>query len=267
MSHKYALITGSSSGIGKATAELFASHGLNLIICGRRQQKLEELQANILQKYPQVKVFILQFDVRFKDEVESALATLPSDVKQNIDILINNAGNAHGLQPIHEGRVEDWEMMLDGNVKGLLYVSRPIIHSMVRREQQRPGQNNFCIVNIGSIAGKETYPNGNVYCASKAAVDVLNKAMRLDLNPFPSIRVAAVHPGLVETEFSNVRFKGDYQKAAQVYKGYTPLTAGDIADIIYFIVSRPQHVNIEDVIVYPTAQASATIKRTSKSKL
>ncbi|WP_435261148.1 SDR family NAD(P)-dependent oxidoreductase [Tenacibaculum sp. nBUS_03] len=244
---KTAFITGATSGIGKATAVFFAKNNINLILCGRRNEKLKILQ-NELSKY--TKVHTLQFDVRFKNQVEEAINSLPDDYKK-IDILINNAGNAHGLHSIQEGSIEDWDAMIDGNVKGLLYVSKAIIPQMVER-------NDGFIVNIGSIAGKEVYPNGNVYCASKFAVNALNKGMRLDLNKH-NIRVCAIHPGLVETEFSEVRFKGDTNKAKTVYQGYKALQAEDIADIIHFVVTRPYHVNIEDLIVYPTAQASATV--------
>ena len=175
---------------------------------------------------------------------------MPENFKQ-IDILINNAGNAHGLSTIQDGNIDDWDAMLDINVKGLLYVSKAIIPQMTER-------NNGFIVNIGSIAAKDVYPNGNVYCASKHAVDALNKAMRIDLNKH-NIRVSAIHPGAVETEFSDVRFKGDTEKAKSVYAGYKALQADDIADIIYFVISRPYHVNIEDLVVYPTAQATPTI--------
>jgi NADP-dependent 3-hydroxy acid dehydrogenase YdfG len=185
-----------------------------------------------------------------RNEVENAIASLPDNFK-NIDILINNAGNAHGMSSIQEGDIDDWDAMLDINVKGLLYVSKAIFPQMIAR-------NSGFIVNIGSIAGKEVYPNGNVYCASKHAVNALNKAMRIDLNKY-NIRVAAIHPGAVETEFSKVRFKGDIEKSDAVYKGYKPLQAEDIADIIHFVVTRPYHVNIEDLVVYSTAQASPTI--------
>ncbi|WP_431165977.1 SDR family NAD(P)-dependent oxidoreductase [Tenacibaculum halocynthiae] len=244
---KTAFITGATSGIGKATAMFFAKNNINLVICGRRVEKLKTLEEELL-KY--TKVHTLQFDVRFKEQVEKAINSLPEDFKK-IDVLINNAGNAHGLSSIQEGSIDDWDAMIDGNVKGLLYVSKSIIPQMVER-------NDGFIVNIGSIAGKEVYPNGNVYCASKFAVNALNKGMRLDLNKH-NIRVCAIHPGLVETEFSDVRFKGDTNKAKTVYQGYKALQAEDIADIIHFVITRPYHVNIEDLIVYPTAQASATV--------
>ncbi|WP_425656820.1 SDR family NAD(P)-dependent oxidoreductase [Tenacibaculum ascidiaceicola] len=242
-----ALITGATSGIGKATAQLFAKNNINLIICGRRIEKLQKLQQELSQF---TKVHILQFDVRYNEEVQNAINSLPDEFK-HIDILINNAGNAHGLDSIQNGNIEDWDAMIDGNVKGLLYVSKAIIPQMVER-------NKGFIVNIGSIAGKDVYPNGNVYCASKFAVNALNKGMRIDLNQH-NIRVSAIHPGLVETEFSDVRFKGDSERAKTVYQGYKALQPEDIADIIHFVVTRPYHVNIEDLIVYPTAQASATI--------
>ena len=242
-----ALITGATSGIGKATALLFAKNNINLIICGRRAEKLKELQHQLSTL---TKVHTLQFDVRYKDEVQKAICSLPDDFK-HVDILINNAGNAHGLSSIQEGSIDDWDAMIDGNVKGLLYVSKAIIPQMVDR-------NNGFILNIGSIASKEVYPNGNVYCASKFAVDALNKGMRIDLNKH-NVRVSAIHPGLVETEFSDVRFKGDLDRAKTVYQGYKALQPEDIADIIYFVISRPYHVNIEDLVVYPTAQATASI--------
>ncbi len=242
-----ALITGATSGIGKATAQLFAKNNINLIICGRRIEKLQQLQQELSQF---TKIHILQFDVRYNDEVKKAINSLPNEFK-HIDILINNAGNAHGLDSFQNGNIDDWDAMIDGNVKGLLYVSKAVIPQMVER-------NNGFILNIGSIAGKDVYPNGNVYCASKFAVNALNKGMRIDLNQH-NIRVCAIHPGLVETEFSDVRFKGDTERAKTVYQGYKALQPEDIADIIHFVVTRPYHVNIEDLIVYPTAQASATI--------
>ena len=242
-----AFITGATSGIGKATAEIFAKNNIRLILCGRRAERLQELKT-ALSKFTEVTT--LQFDVSKRNEVEKAVKSLPKDFQQ-IDILINNAGNAHGLSTIQDGDIDDWDAMLDINVKGLLYVSKAIIPQMTER-------NNGYIVNIGSIAAKEVYPNGNVYCASKHAVDALNKGMRIDLNKH-NIRVSAIHPGAVETEFSEVRFKGDTEKAKSVYAGYKALQAEDIADIIHFVVTRPYHVNIEDLVVYPTAQASATI--------
>ena len=245
--NKTAFITGATSGIGKATAEIFAKNNIRLILCGRRAERLKELQ-NELSKLTEVTT--LQFDVSKRTEVEAAMNALPENFKQ-IDILINNAGNAHGLSTIQDGNVGDWDAMLDINVKGLLYVSKAIIPQMIEN-------NNGFIVNIGSTAGKEVYKNGNVYCASKFAVNALNKSMRLDLNEH-NIRVSAIHPGLVQTEFSEVRFKGDIERAETVYKGYKALQAEDVADIIHFVITRPYHVNIEDLVVFPTAQASATM--------
>ncbi|MDC1431549.1 SDR family NAD(P)-dependent oxidoreductase [Polaribacter sp.] len=242
-----AFITGATSGIGKATAEIFAKNNIRLILCGRRAERLKELKEELSKL---TEVTTLQFDVRDRFDVADQIANLPKDFQQ-IDILINNAGNAHGLSAIQDGNIDDWDAMLDINVKGLLYVSRAIIPQMTTR-------NSGFIVNIGSIAGKEVYPNGNVYCASKHAVNALNKAMRIDLNKH-NIRVSGIHPGAVETEFSEVRFKGDIQKAAKVYTGYKALQAEDIADIIHFVITRPYHVNIEDLVVYPTAQVSPTI--------
>lgn len=244
---KTAFITGATSGIGKATAINFALNGIDLVLCGRRQERLDALKEELGKE---VKVHTLNFDIRDKDSVQKAISSLPKDFAK-IDILINNAGNAHGLDTIQEGSVDDWDAMLDINVKGLLYVSKALIPQMVERKSGH-------IINIGSTAGKEVYPKGNVYCASKHAVDAINQGMRIDLNPY-GIRVGAVNPGLVETEFSNVRFKGDENRAENVYKGFQPLKPEDIADIIHFVITRPYHVNIADLIVMPTAQASSTI--------
>ena len=244
---KTAFITGATSGIGKATAILFAEHKYRLILCGRRADRLEELQKE-LSGYTEVHTLV--FDVRDKNQVFNAIHSLPDNFF-TIDILINNAGNAHGLDPIQNGNSDDWDAMIDINVKGLLYVSKAIIPQMIERKSGH-------IINIGSTAAKEVYPNGNVYCATKHAVDTLNHGMRMDLNPY-GIRVGAIHPGMVETEFSEVRFKGDAERAANVYKGFQPLQPEDIADIIHFVVSRPYHINIADLIVMSTAQASSTI--------
>jgi NADP-dependent 3-hydroxy acid dehydrogenase YdfG len=246
---KTALITGATSGIGKATAQRFAKEGIRLVICGRRTASLEELKNEL---EPITEVYTLSFDVRDKMAVAEAINSLP-DAFSRIDLLVNNAGNAHGLDPIQSGSTDDWEAMIDINVKGLLNVSKPIISKMIA---QKSGH----IINIGSTAGKEVYPNGNVYCASKHAVDALNQGMRMDLNQH-GIRVGAVNPGMVETAFSEVRFKGDTERASKVYQGFDALQAEDIADIIYFVISRPYHVNIADLIVMPTAQASSTIVR------
>jgi NADP-dependent 3-hydroxy acid dehydrogenase YdfG len=246
---KTALITGATSGIGRATAHEFAKHGINLILCGRRQERLETIQKALGRH---TNVHVLNFDVRDKTAVFNAIEQLPEDFK-NIDILINNAGNAHGLDPIQDGSLDDWDAMMDINVKGLLYVSKAIIPQMTERCSGH-------IINIGSSAGKEVYPKGNVYCASKHAVLAITDGMRIDLNPY-GIKVTAINPGLVETEFSQVRFKGD-TVADNVYKGYKALQAEDIAEIIQFAISRPAHVNIADLLVFPTAQAnSVTVKK------
>lgn len=242
-----AFITGATSGIGLATAKLFATNKINIVICGRRKKRLAELKKELSRH---TKVFTLAFDVQDKKAVFKAIDSLPEEFS-NIDILINNAGNAHGLDSIEDGNLDDWEAMLDINVKGLLYVSKAIMPQMIKNKAGH-------IINIGSIAGKEVYPMGNVYCASKYAVDALNQGMRIDLNKY-GIRVGAINPGLVETEFSKVRFKGDSGRASDTYTGYQPLQAEDIADIIHFMVTRPSHVNIADLLVMPTAQASATI--------
>ena len=245
--NKTVLITGATSGIGKSTAILFAANNYNVVLCGRRQERLNALKQELGKE---TKVHTLNFDVRDKAAVFEAIESLPSDFS-DIDILVNNAGNAHGLDTIDQGDTDDWDAMLDINVKGLLYVSKAVIPKMIAKKAGH-------IINIGSTAGKEVYPKGNVYCASKHAVDAITKGMLMDLNPY-GIRVGAVNPGLVETEFSKVRFKGDESMAENVYKGFQPLKPEDIADIIYFVVTRPYHVNIADLIVMPTAQASATI--------
>ena len=247
MGQRNVLITGASSGIGEATARVLAENGYSLILCGRRREKLERLESDLKS---QTKVTSLSFDVREPAAVKDAIASLDGEWK-NIDVLINNAGNAHGLDPIHKGNLEDWDAMMDINVKGLLYVSREVLPAMTER---RSGH----VINIGSIAGKEVYPSGNVYCASKFAVDALTKGMRIDLNPF-GIKVTSVHPGMVDTEFSVVRFKGDEERAAAVYKGLTPLAARDIAEVILYVLSTPENVVIADMVVFPKAQASATV--------
>lgn len=241
------LITGATSGIGEATVKLLAKNNFRLIMCGRRKDKLSLLQEELSKT---TDVYSLSFDVRDKHAVKKSLGNLPTEWK-TVDVLINNAGNAHGLAPIHDGNIDDWDAMMDINVKGLLYVSKEIIPGMVERKSGH-------VVNIGSIAGKEVYPNGNVYCGSKYAVDAITNGMRMDLNSY-GIKVTGIHPGLVETEFSLVRFKGDKEKASKVYQGITPLVGDDIADLILFILTRPPHVQVADMIVFPTAQASATI--------
>ena len=247
MDKRNVLITGATSGIGEATARLLASGNFNLILCGRREDRLLKLKQELSAK---TLVTTLTFDVRDKDTVKSAIQSLSGNWK-TIDVLINNAGNAHGLDPIQSGSLEDWDAMIDINVKGLLYVSREVIPAMTERKAGH-------IINIGSIAGKEVYPNGNVYCASKFAVDALTRGIRMDLNAF-GIKVTSIHPGLVETEFSMVRFKGDAEKASTVYKGIDPLTGADIADIILYVLSAPKHVVLADITVFPTAQASSTL--------
>lgn len=243
---KIALVTGATSGIGEAIAkELANDHAL--IICGRRKERLERLAQELGAK---TEVYTLSFDVSDAAAVTAAIDSLPKDW-QDIEVLINNAGNAHGRAPIHEGDLADWDAMIDSNLKGLLYVTRAISPGMVSRKLGD-------IINIGSIAGKEVYPDGNVYCASKFGVDAATNGMRMDLNPY-GIRVVGIHPGLVETEFSMVRFKGDEAKSDDVYKGITPLYAKDIADTVKFVIDRPQHVTIADITIFPTAQASSTI--------
>lgn len=244
--NKTALITGATSGIGRATAHEFAKHGMNLILCGRRQERLDTIQKALSK---QTEVHTLNFDVRDKKATFEAIASLPEPFK-TVDVLINNAGNAHGLDPIQTGNTDDWDAMMDINVKGLLYVSKAIIPQMTERQ-------NGHIINIGSSAGKEVYPKGNVYCASKHAVLAITEGMRIDLNPF-GIKVTAINPGLVETEFSQVRFKGD-PIADNVYKGYKALQPEDIAEVIQFAITRPTHVNIADVLMFCTAQANSTI--------
>lgn len=243
------LITGATSGIGEATARLLADENYRLILCGRRTDRLERLKKELGGK---TDILILTFDVEKREEVFSALQALPEEWGK-IDILVNNAGNAHGLDPIYQGNIDDWEAMIDSNVKGLLYVSRAILPGMVKRKKGH-------VVNIGSIAGKEVYPKGNVYCGSKFAVDAISKGMLIDLNAY-GIKVSTVNPGLVDTEFSLVRFKGDKESAENVYKGMTPLKGNDVAELIHFIITRPSHVNIADSVIFPADQASVTIVR------
>ncbi len=243
-----ALVTGATSGIGKSTAELFARNGYDVVITGRRQERLDEFQKHLEKTY-KVKVLSLCFDIREQKEVEKAIKALP-EAFTHIDVLVNNAGLAAGLSPIQDGNLDHWERMIDTNIKGLLYITREISNLMIKNKRGH-------IINVGSIAGKEAYANGNVYCASKHAVDALNKGMRIDLLPH-GIRVSAVNPGMVETEFSVVRFDGDEDRAKKVYAGIQPLTAEDIADTIYWMASRPAHVNINDIIIMPTIQANAT---------
>lgn len=248
MTSPTAFVTGATSGIGAAIARRFAQQGsFRLILCGRRQERLDALQAELSE---QTEVTTLNFDVRDAEAVFAAIESLPPNFEQ-IDILINNAGNAHGRASIDEGHLEDWDAMIDGNVKGLLYVTKALLAQMVARK-------SGFILNIGSIAGREAYPDGNVYCASKHAVAALSEAMRIDLFKH-NIRVSEIKPGLVETEFSMVRFKGDAAQADKVYEGFRPLQAEDIADLAHFIVTRPPHVNLADTLILPTDQGNSSL--------
>lgn len=244
--NKIIMITGATAGFGKATAVRFARNGYSIIITGRRQELLDELEKE-LHSFGDIKVLSLCFDVRNNSEVESVIGNIPQEWKA-IDILVNNAGLAVGLDHIQSGNIDDWDRMIDTNVKGLLYITRAVSPLMVAR-------NKGHIFNLGSIAGKEAYENGNVYCASKFAVDALSKSMRIDMLK-NNIRVTLIAPGMAETEFALVRFKGDEQKAKNVYKGIDPLTADDIADVIYYCATLPEHVCINEVVITPTQQAS-----------
>ena len=246
---KIALVTGASAGIGYACAKVFAREGARLILAARRADRLKRLAENLKKKHG-IESHVIRMDVRDQAEVEARIAGLPAKW-QKIDILINNAGLSRGLSKVHEAELLDWEEMIDTNIKGLLYVSRAVIPGMVKRKKGH-------IVNIGSIAGHEVYPGGNVYCATKHAVDALTRGMQIDLVDTP-LRVSTVDPGMVETEFSMVRFRGDEDRAKSVYKGLKPLTGDDIAEAILFCVTRPPHVNIHQVSIMPTAQATATI--------
>jgi len=245
--NKTILITGATSGFGKAIARRFAKDGGDLIITGRRETLLMELSAELRKKY-KVEILSLCFDVRVVEEAEFAISSLPEPWK-DIDVLVNNAGLAVGMNPVNEGVIDDWERMIDTNVKGLLYMTRFVSPLMVERKKGH-------IINIGSVAGKEVYPMGNVYCGSKFAVDAITKGTRIDLVQH-NIKVTQVAPGAAETEFSLVRFKGDKKRADSVYKGFTPLSAGDVADVVFYVTTLPPHVSIHDVVVMPTAQASA----------
>lgn len=240
---KTALITGATSGIGKATAQLLAAKGFRLILCGRSSEVLEQIKTELSTN---TEIYTLNFDQRYLNEVENAFTSLPVSWK-NIDVLINNAGNAHGLEPLSDGNTEDWDAMIDGNVKGLLYVSKCVIPGMKERKSGH-------IVNISSVAARQTYVNGVVYCASKKAVDVISDGMRLELTEF-GIKVTNIQPGLVETDFSKVRFKGDEERATTVYQGYKALQPEDIADAISYCITAPQHVAISDLTIYPSAQS------------
>ncbi|KAA3645170.1 MAG: SDR family NAD(P)-dependent oxidoreductase [Bacteroidetes bacterium] len=245
---KRIMITGATAGIGEATARLYAEHGYHLILTGRRDNLLQTLK-NKLENQFGIKIKTLNFDVKDKEAVKKAIASLKDEWRE-IDVLINNAGLAKGFHDIQDGLIEDWESMIDTNIKGLLYVSREIMPIMI---ENRKGH----IVNIGSIAGKEVYSKGNVYCSTKHAVEGITKAMRMDLLPH-KIKVTAICPGAVDTEFSKVRFDGNQARADQVYDGYQPLKAIDIAEAIYFATSRPAHVNINDLLIMPTAQADTS---------
>jgi NADP-dependent 3-hydroxy acid dehydrogenase YdfG len=244
---KTVLITGATSGIGLACAYRFAQENHKLIITGRRADRLERIGNELKEKYG-IEVLTLNFDVRNRDAVFEMLGSLPEDWKE-IDVLVNNAGLAVGLNTIQDGDIDDWERMIDTNVKGLLYVTRAVLPGMVARKKGH-------VINIGSIAGKEVYPNGNVYCATKHAVDALTKAIRIDA-VHAGIKVTQIAPGAVETEFSVVRFKGDKEKADSVYKGFEPLHPEDIAESVHWVTTLPAHVNINDLLIMPTAQANA----------
>lgn len=244
---KIALVTGATAGIGEACANIYAENGFNLIITGRREERLKQLKEKLESKF-KVEVITLTFDVRDKSAVNECLNGLSANFKK-VDVLINNAGLSQGMDAFQDADLNDWETMIDTNIKGLLYVSKIVSAWMIENKKGH-------IVNLGSIAGKEVYANGNVYCATKHAVDALSKAMRIDLLPH-KIKVTAIHPGAVETEFSEVRFHGDKEKAKKVYEGYQPLLAKDIAETIFFTTSRPAHVNINDLVIMPTVQASA----------
>jgi NADP-dependent 3-hydroxy acid dehydrogenase YdfG len=244
---KIALITGATSGIGKATAEAFAKQNIDLILCGRRKERLDEIAEELGKK---VEIQTLTFDVRNYAEVEDALNSL-SDKWREIDILVNNAGNAHGFDTIDEGSIADWDAMIDGNVQGLLYVSKLVMPYMVRRKTGH-------IINLSSVAGKQTYANGAVYCASKKAVEAISEGMRLDLTKH-GIKVTNIAPGAVETEFSDVRFKNDTERAAKVYEGYDALLAEDVADAILYAVTVPERVCIADMTIYPKAQSAPSV--------
>lgn len=254
MKNKVVFITGASSGIGRSCARAFAQQGARLILAARRVDRLKGLAAD-LNKKPGKDILLLSLDVRDQRAVERAVNGLPAGWA-SIDVLVNNAGLSRGLDKLHEGKLEDWEEMIDANIKGLLYVSRAVIPGMVKRDRGH-------VINIGSVAGYEVYPGGNVYCATKFAVRALSKGLRLDLNG-TSIRVSEIAPGLVETEFSLVRFHGDKERAGKVYQGLTPLGPDDIADAVVYCATRPPHVNISTVIVTPTAQASATMVHRNK---
>jgi len=245
----FMIVTGATSGFGEATARLFAENGWNLILTGRREERLAQMKAELLTEHNEI--LTLCFDVRDEQAVEDAFASVPQEIRGRVAVLVNNAGLAVGRGPIQSGVTDDWERMIDTNIKGLLYVSKAVIPWL---RTNKGGH----IVNLGSIAGKEVYPGGNVYCATKHAVDALSRAMRIDLVE-DGIKVTNIAPGAAETEFSIVRFKGDEAVAKSVYDGFDPLVAADIADAIYYVCTRPKHVTINDLVIMPTAQASATV--------
>jgi serine 3-dehydrogenase len=246
---KTIFITGASSGIGEACAHRFAAEGARLLLCARRKKRLDEVRSELIKKY-QSEVFTFVLDVRERQKVERTLETLPAEWKA-VDVLLNNAGLARGFSKLHEGMIDDWEEMIDTNIKGLLYISRKIIPWMIER-------GNGDIIIIGSIAGHEVYPNGNVYCATKHAVDALTRGIRIDLLGTP-LRIATVDPGMVDTEFSLVRFHGNKERADTVYHGLQPLSGADVADAVFYCASRPKHIQIAEIIILPTAQRSSTL--------
>ncbi len=247
--NKIVFITGASSGIGESCARIFAGNGAKLLLCARRMDRLKKIALQLKTEYG-TETHIFQLDVRDREQVDKTLGKIPAEWKK-IDVLINNAGLARGLSKLHEGSIRDWEEMIDTNIKGLLYISRKIIPGMVDRERGD-------IINIGSLAGHEVYPGGAVYCATKHAVDALTRGLRMDLVGTP-LRVCTVDPGLVDTEFSMVRFHGDDERADNVYQGLRPLTGDDIAETVFFCASRPAHIQIAEVIIFPTAQRSVTV--------
>jgi serine 3-dehydrogenase len=249
LKEKLLLITGASSGIGKACAEIFAEAGANIILLSRRKQRIEELAIQLKKNF-KINTFCLQCDVRILKDIEKTISSLPDEWKA-IDILINNAGLSRGLEKIQEGKFEKWDEMIDTNVKGLLYITRFVLPQMIEKK-------SGMVINIGSIAGLEVYPGGNVYCASKSAVRTISHSMQIDLNG-TGVRITNIDPGMVETEFSVVRFNGDSERASQVYKGFTPLTPRDVAEVAFFCATRPAHVSIHDVLIMPADQASTTL--------
>lgn len=248
-SRKIAMVTGATSGIGKSTAIVLAKNGFDIIITGRRQERLDLLKKELL---PMADVLSLCFDVRNQDEVNQAITSLP-DKWKNIDVLVNNAGLAVGLGPVHEGVIDDWNRMIDTNIKGVLYMLKAVSPLMIKH-------NSGHIINISSIAAKEVYQNGNVYCGTKHALDSITGSIRMELLPY-HIRVTSINPGMVETEFSLVRFKGDEERADNVYKNVEPLTADDVADVILYCIQCPPHMNLHEVVVMPSAQATVRMVR------